>query len=216
MLVPLSLCSSAFAEGFYAKIGAAGAMSMKSSIITAGDASIVPSAFGCFGMKVIDGVRVGVEAQAWLNNTKIATGLVGGDYVLKGTPFTGHLAVYYDIQMSDSVMPFVGARVGYAQGVFGINDPKPKKGEQMTEARKKAIEKSFELGSITGGGSLGVAVALTESLALEVAYNLDYYKLAATQEVKDDVALSKDVKAAVEADSSLLTHKVSVGVSFKF
>jgi opacity protein-like surface antigen len=208
------VCSSAFAEGFYAKVGGAGAMSMKPSIITKGESSIVPSFYVGFGMKVIDGVRIGVEGQGWLNDTKVATGLVAGDYVLKGTPYTGHVAVYYDIEMSDSMIPFVGVRVGYAQGVFGINDPKPEEGKPaLTETKKKAMEKSSELGSLTAGGSLGLGIMMTDSLALDVAYNLDYYKVSATQEAKDNAALSK---AATETDTSLFAHKVSVGVSFKF
>jgi opacity protein-like surface antigen len=210
------VCSSAFAEGFYAKVGAAGAMSMKPSTVTAGDASIVPSAYVGFGMNVMPCLKVGVEAHGWLNDTKIADGLEAGDYVLKGTPFTGHLAVYYDVEVSDSIKPFVGARVGYAKGAFGINDPKPKKGKTMTDISKKAVEKSSELASLTAGASLGLGVMMTDSISIEVAYNLDYYKISPTQEAKDAAVKSKVEDLVKTTESSLFTHKASLGLSFKF
>jgi hypothetical protein len=99
------VCSSVFAEGFYVKAGAAGAMSMKPDMFTSGETNIVPNLYLGFGMNVIDALRVGVEGAGWMPATKVAekVGKNSKELHLKDA-WSISAAAYYDIEVSDSLV----------------------------------------------------------------------------------------------------------------
>ena len=208
------VCSSAFAEGFYAKVGAAGTMSMKPEMFTSGETNIVPNLYVGFGMNVVGGFRIGVEGSGWMPATKVAekVGKNSKELHLKDTWSIAGVA-YYDIEVSDSIVPCVGVRVGYVKGAYGLNET-----SVVDEKVKAGLLKYASFSPLTGGASLGLGVRMMDNMLLDVSYNLDYYSLVVTDEGKAMPKTSKGTSEFGSDDASVnfFAHKVAAGITFKF
>ena len=212
MLLCSTLSSSVFAADFYARVGVAGAKNMKPEVLTNGAAVMVPNGYVGVGMSVIENLRLGVEFNGWLNNTTVANKLEVGDLLLKSNPLTLSLSAFYDFKYSSMVTTFIGAKIGYAQGVLGVNDAKVNGGD----VTKNSLKELLQMCKAFGGGVLGVQVPLTENISGEVSYNLDYYSFSSGDAMKRNIFAKMSVSAGEDARPSIYVHKLAVGVNFKF